>query len=74
MEIFWRTLEIINWVVIVISTICFGFQFIMILFFWLKEKHFKPSEDYGRAAVVICARNEEDVIADAVKDLLENQN
>lgn len=74
MEIVWKTLEVINWIVIVISTICFGFQLIMILFFWLKEKHFKPSEDYGRAAVVICARNEEDVIADAVKDLLENQN
>ena len=46
----------------------------MILFFWLKEKHFKQSEDYGRCAVVICARNEEDVIADAVSDLLNNQN
>ncbi len=74
MEIFWRTLEIINWVIIGISTICFGFQIVMILLFWLKDKHFKPSEDYHRCAVVICARNEKDVIADAVKDLLENQN
>lgn len=74
MDIFWKTLEIINWVAVGISAICFGFQIVMILFFWLKEKHFKDSEDYGRAAVLICARNEKDVIEDAVKDLLENQN
>lgn len=74
MEILWKTLEVINWVVIGISTLCFAFQLIMILFFWMKEKHFKPSEDYGRAAVVICARNERDVIGDAIRDLLENQN
>ena len=74
MEILWRTLEIINWVVIGISTICFGFQLIMILFVWLKEKHFKPAKELHRCAVVICARNERDVIADTIKDLLENQN
>ena len=74
MEILWRTLEVINWVAIAISTICFGFQLVMILFFWLKEKHFKPSEDYGRCAVVICARNERDVIGDTITDLLENQD
>ena len=74
MDIFWKTLEIINWVVIGISSLCFAFQLVMILFFWMKEKHFKPSEEYHRCAVVICARNEKDVIEDAVKDLLENQN
>ncbi len=74
MEIFWRVLEVINWIVIVISTIAFGFQLVMILFFWLKEKHFKPSEDYHRVAVLICARNEEEVIEDTVRNILENQN
>lgn len=74
MDIFWKTLEVINWVVIGVSTLCFSFQLVMILFFFLKEKHFKKSEDYGRSAVVICARNEEDVIADTVADLLSNQN
>lgn len=74
MEIVWKTLEVINWVVIGISSLCFLFQLVMILFFWLKEKHFKPSENYGRCALIICARNEKDVIADTIRDLLENQN
>ena len=74
MEIFWRTLEIINWVVIAISTICFGFQLFMILFFFLKEKHFKPSEDYGRIAVLVCARNEAEVIAGTVSEIINKQN
>ena len=74
MELFWRILEVINWVVIAISIIAFGFQIVMILFFWLKEKHFKPSDDYGRIAVTIFARNEADVIEDTVKDLLANQD
>ncbi len=74
MDILWKTLEIINWIAVGIASVCFAFQLVMILFFWMKEKHFKPSEDYGRAAIIICARNEKDVIEDAVKDLLENQN
>ena len=43
-------------------------------FFWLREKHFPQSENYCRAAVIICARNERDAIADTIKDLLENQD
>ena len=74
MEILWRVLEIINWVAIGISTVCFGFQLVMILCFWFKEKHFKQSDNYARVAVIICARNEKDVIKYTVEDLLKNQN
>ncbi len=74
MDIVWKTLEIINYVAIGISAITFLFQLVMILFFFLPEKHFKDSEDYGRVAIIICARNEKDVIEDTVKDLLDNQN
>ncbi|MCR4562098.1 MAG: glycosyltransferase, partial [Bacilli bacterium] len=74
MDIVWKVLEVINWVVIGISTIAFAFQIVMILFFWMKEKHFKASEDYHRVAVFIFARNEAEVIEDTVKDILDNQD
>jgi cellulose synthase/poly-beta-1,6-N-acetylglucosamine synthase-like glycosyltransferase len=73
MEIFYRTLEIINYVCCGISTLLFVVQMIYILFIWLPPKHFKESTDYHKMAVLIVARNESDVIGDTVKSLLEKQ-
>lgn len=74
MEILYRTLEVINYIVIGICTLMFLFQFVMILFFWLPEKHFKKSEEKHRAAIVICARNESSVIAETIRLFKEEQD
>lgn len=74
MEIFYRILEVINWIVIGISIITFAFQFVMILFVPLKEKHFKKSEKKNRIAILICAKNEEEVIERTVKYYKDNIN
>lgn len=74
MELFWRILEVINYVVIGISVIAFGFQLVMILFFFLKEKHFKKADIQGRIAVIIAARNEASVIASTLARIRDGQD
>ena len=71
--IIWKIFEILNYVMIGITTITFLFQIVMIIFFWLKEKHFPQSEDYHSIAIIIPAHNEADVIGETVKLLLEKQ-
>ena len=73
MEIFYRTLEIINYICCAISTVLFAIQLIYILFIWLPPKHFKESTNYHKMAVLIVARNESDVIGETVKSLLDQQ-
>jgi cellulose synthase/poly-beta-1,6-N-acetylglucosamine synthase-like glycosyltransferase len=73
MEIFYRTLEIINYICCAISTVLFAIQLIYILFIWLPPKHFKESTHYHKMAVLIVARNESDVIGETVKSLLDQQ-
>lgn len=73
MEILYRVLEIINYIFIGIASIGFVFQFLYILFFWLKPKHFAKANTLNRFAIVIPACNEEDVIYSRVKALLEKQ-
>jgi len=74
METFYRVLEIVNWVVIAISIISFVFQFVMIAFLPLKPKRFPVTEKKNKAAILICARNEQDVIGQTVKYCLDNLN
>lgn len=74
MEIFYRVLEVINWIMIGISILCFSFQIIMILFCWLKEKKFPETEKKNKIAVIICGRDEEASIGETVRDLLNKQN
>jgi cellulose synthase/poly-beta-1,6-N-acetylglucosamine synthase-like glycosyltransferase len=73
-HIIYQILEYINYIFIALCTVSFLFQIVMIVFCWLPEKHFKPSEDYHRIAIVIAARNEKDVIADSVTSFLTKQN
>ena len=74
MEIFYRVLEIINWIVIGISILSFLFQFIMIAFVPLKPKKFPVTEKKNKVAILICARNESEVIKDTVTQILEGQS
>ncbi len=73
-EIAYRVFEIINYVVIILTTIGFGFQLVMILFFWLKEKKFKEAKTLHKIAVLFPAHNEESVIYGSVRDIFENQD
>jgi len=74
MEIFYRVLEVINYIVIGICAITMLFQLVMILFSWLPEKHFKKSDKLSRIAIIICARNEASVIKDTLNHLLNDVN
>lgn len=67
-------LEIINYICIGITTIGFLFQLIYIFFIWLKPKKFPISDVKKRFAIVICGRNEEDVIEETVTKLLKEQD
>lgn len=57
----------INFVAILLVTIQFIPQALFYLCFWLPRKHWKPSTDYKKIAVIIAAHNEEDVIYETVK-------
>lgn len=74
MQLIYQILEVINYIIIGICTISLLFQVVMILFCWLPEKHFKKSEKLSKIALIICARNEESVIGDTVKNILEHQD
>ena len=69
METFYQILEIVNYVIIGICSLSLLFQLVMILFFWLPEKHFKKSEDLAKIALIICARNEEAVIGETIEQI-----
>ena len=74
MELFYRILEVINYVIIGICTTAFFFQIVMILFFWLPEKHFSKAEKQAKIAVIFMAKDEEEVIGKTVSSFLEGQD
>ncbi len=73
MEITYRILEIINYIVIVIASLGFLFQILFILFIPLKPKKFPKAKKLHRFAIIIPAHNEEVVIKNTVTNLLNNQ-
>ncbi len=74
MELFYRILEVINYVIIGICTTAFFFQIVMILFFWLPEKHFPKAEKQAKIAVIFMAKDEEEVIGKTISSFLEGQD
>ena len=64
-----RTLDIINTVVIILVCTSMLFQLIYFLFFWVKNKKYPKAKTYHKFGVVICARNEEKVIANLINSL-----
>lgn len=72
-EILYRVLSIINYVVLIAIAIPLFLQVLYVLLFFLPKKTWKKSEKKGRIAFLIAANNEESVIYDTVKDLLDNQ-
>ncbi|MCD8286128.1 MAG: glycosyltransferase [Clostridia bacterium] len=73
-EVLYRVLSIINYVVLILIAIPLLWQVIIVLLFWLPKKKYPRSEVKGRIAFVIPAHNEESVIYDTVKSVIEKQN
>lgn len=67
--IFWIMLGLIGLVLLIILFVMF-WQFLFIIFAPIKPKHFKKSTNYKKFAIIIPAHNEEVVIGDTVKYLL----
>ena len=72
-EILFRILSIINYVILIIIAIPVLLQIVYVLFSFIKKKTYPVSETKGRIAYLIPAHNEESVIYDMVRDLIENQ-
>ncbi len=73
-EILYRVLSIINYIILIIIAIPVALQLFYVLFSWIKKRRFPKSEVKGKIAYIIPAHNEESVIFEAVKDVLDNQD
>ncbi len=73
-EVLYRVLSIINYVVLIIIAIPLIWQIFYVLMFFVPKKKWKRAEEKGRIAYLIPAHNEEDVIYDTVKSLIDKQN
>lgn len=69
----YNVLFTINNIVLIVIGIPFLMQFVFMFLFWLPKKKFPKSEKKNRVCVLIPAHNEEDVIFDTVKRLLDLQ-
>lgn len=73
-EILFRVLSIVNYVILGIIAIPLLLQIFYVLLFFVPKKKWKKSEKKAKVAFVIPAHNEEDVIYDTVKDVIDKQN
>lgn len=73
-EYLYRVLSIINYIVLIMLAIAILPQVMYVLLAFVKKKTFPKSDKKGRIAYVIPAYNEEDVIGDTVKNVIEGQN
>ncbi len=65
-----RTLSLINTIIVILFTICYAYQFCYIPVVWLRRGQKKPSGGALHSyAVLICARNESEVIADLIESV-----
>ena len=73
-EILYRVLSIINYCVLIIIGIPLLLQIFYVLASFVRKKTWAVSEKKAKIAYLIPACNEEDVIYDTVKDILEGQS
>ena len=71
--VLYNVLTTINNVLLGIISVAFIWQILYILLCWLPYKSFKKSRKKYKFAVIICARNEEKVIADTI-ECIKKQN
>lgn len=72
-EILYRVLSIINYAILILIAIPLFIQIMYVLLSFLKKKTWPESRVKGRIAYLIPAYNEEDVIYDTVKSIIDNQ-
>ncbi len=73
-EILYRVLSIVNYVVLIVIAIPVLLQLLYVIFAFIKKRTWKQSEVKGRIAYLIPAHNEDAVIFDTVKSILEKQD
>ena len=67
-----QTLRFINWIIAILFTVCYAYQFLYIpvpMLFRKKKQSIKKLEEYHRFAILICARNESAVIGDLIQSI-----
>jgi len=66
-----KTLCVINFVIAVIFSVCYSYQFVFVPIVWIKKGIPKQNIEVkeNRFAVLICARNEAEVIADLLSSI-----
>jgi len=72
-EAIFNVFDQINTVILICIGVPFFLQLLYMVLFWLPKKTYKKSDKINRVAIMIPAHNEEDVIYDTVKDLIDNQ-
>ena len=72
-ETLYKVLDTINVVILYVIGVPFFLQLIYMLLFWIPKKKWKKTDKINRIAVVIPAHNEEDVIYDTVRLVIEKQ-
>ena len=72
-ETLYKVLDTINVVILYAIGVPFFLQLIYMLLFWLPKKTYKKTDKINRIAIVIPAHNEEDVIYDTVRLVIEKQ-
>lgn len=73
MDIFYQVLYYINYFFIAFVSISLFVQLIFICLTWVKKVHFPKAKNLHKFAIIIPACNEEEVIGNTVKELLNNQ-
>ena len=73
-EYLFRVLSIVNYAILIVIAIPLLVQICYVLFCFVKKKTWPKSDKKGRIAYLIPAHNEEDVIADTVKNVLGGQD
>lgn len=72
-EYLYRVLSIVNYIVLLLIGIPLLIQILYVLFSFVKKKTWKESDVKAKIAYLIPAHNEEDVIYNSVKSILDNQ-
>ena len=73
LDYFHEILTYVNNFLLVLIGVAFGVQIFFVLLFFLKKKTFPKAKNYHKFAIIIAAKNEEDVIYKTVKELLDKQ-
>ncbi len=73
-EVLYRILSIINYIVLIVIAIPILVQVLYVLFSFVKKRTFPKSDKKAKIAFLIPAHNEQDVIFDTVKEVIDKQN